>query len=120
MGHVISSEGICFDEERIKSIRQFPEPKNKKDVQKLLGTINFLNKSIPKLAEISTPIRSLLKNDVNFVWLPVHTKSLELLKKIISEAPKLKPLDPCKEIVIQADASKHGVGCCLMQDGYPI
>lgn len=69
----------------------FPEPANKKDVQKLLGTVNFLNKSIPKLAEISTPIRNLLKNDVHFNWMPVHMQSLELIKKIVSEAPKLKP-----------------------------
>lgn len=32
LGHVISSEGISFDEDRIKSIRSFPEPSNKKDI----------------------------------------------------------------------------------------
>ena len=50
----------------------------------------------------------------------VHEACLSKIKKIICEAPVLKTFDPVKEITIETDASKFGLGCCLMQDGKPI
>lgn len=120
LGHKISQFGISFDDNRIRAIEELGTPKNKKDVQKLLGMVNYLQKTIPNLADISTPLRELLKKDVVFNWYPNHDSCLKEIKNLIVQAPKLKPFDPSLDIVIQTDASKSGVGCCLLQGGSPI
>ena len=38
----------------------------------------------------------------------------------MSTAPVLKYFDPSKASTIQADASKHGLGACLLQQGKPV
>lgn len=42
------------------------------------------------------------------------------LKKLIANPLILDHFDSNKDIVIQSDASKNGLGCCLMQDKRPI
>ena len=39
------------------------------------------------------------------------------LKKNLSESACLAYYDPSKELVIQVDSSKHGLGAVLLQDG---
>ena len=61
-----------------------------------------------------------MKKDTPFVWQPEHTKAFQNLKQIITEAPVLAYYDPEKDNVIQADASKRGIGCVMMQEGKPV
>jgi len=82
--------------------------------------INFLRNFIPNLSEKIAPLRELLKKNVQFHWLPVHEKCLNKIKQEIVNAPVLANFDSNKEITIQADASQHGLGCCLLQNGKPI
>ena len=42
------------------------------------------------------------------------------IKQILSTAPVLSYFDPSKASTIQADASKHGLGACLLQEGKPV
>lgn len=61
LGHIFSQDGISADEDRIKSITDLKNPKNKKDLQKILGMINYLRKFIPNLSEKTVLLRELLK-----------------------------------------------------------
>lgn len=63
-------------------------PRNKKDLQKLLGMINYVRTYVPNLSHLSHPLRELLKGDVAFKWLPHHDKCLEKTLKAV-EQPKL-------------------------------
>ena len=120
LGHIMSGEGISCDPDRIVAIQKIEPPKDKNDLQKLLGMINYVRSFIPNLAEICQPLRELLKKNIEFIWLPIHTECLSKIKNIICNAPTLKTFDINKEITIEADASKFGLGCCLMQEGKPI
>ncbi len=62
----------------------------------------------------------MLKKDVVFQWMPVHDECLQKIKDTIAEATVLMTFDPSKEITIETDASKSGLGCSLMQEGKPI
>lgn len=99
------------------AIKKIEPPSNKKDLQKLLGMINYVRNFVPNLAEISQPFRELLKKNVIFEWLPSHTECLDKIKELITGAPTLKTFDVTKDITIETDASKHSLGCCLMQEG---
>lgn len=104
----------------MEAIDKLGIPKNKHELQKLLGLVNYVRDYMPNLSEISNPLRELLSKDVIFQWLDTHSKCLEQMKKCIMNAPPLRAFD-CKEnISIQADASQHGLGCYLMQKGRPV
>ena len=45
-----------------------PEPKCKKDIQRLLGMLNYLSQYILNMSTITVPLRSLFKKDVSFEW----------------------------------------------------
>lgn len=120
LGHRISEEGIECDKNRLKGIQNLGAPKCKKDLQRLMGFINYLREYIPNLSDISSPIRELMKNSVIFEWLPTHEKCLDKIKNMILNAPTLKPFDMRKKIYLQTDASKSGLGCALLQNKRPV
>ena len=121
MGHVLSSDGLQPDPDKVKAIREMPTPTDKQSIQRLLGMTNYLQKFAPRLSEITTPLRELTKNDNEFLWDDqVHGAALEETKRILSTTPVLKYFDPGATPTLQCDASMHGLGACLMQDGHPV
>lgn len=121
MGHRITADGLGVDPEKVKAITNMPKPSDKAGVQRLLGMVTYLQKFAPCLSEITAPLRDLLKKDAEFHWdNDVHGSSLQQVKKILSEAPVLNYFDTSKDTVLQCDASKSGLGACLLQDGHPI
>lgn len=55
-----------------------------------------------------------------FTWQEQHSDCVEQIKAKILEAPVLIPFDSDKDIRIECDASRNGLGCCMIQDGNPI
>ena len=47
LGHKLTVNVIELDENKIKIILEMPNPEDKKDVQRLLGLINYVGKFIP-------------------------------------------------------------------------
>ena len=83
--------------------------------------VNYLQKFAPRLSELTTPIRTLLKDDAEFAWEEsVHGECFKRVKAVIASAPVLKYFDPSVEAVLQCDASQHGLAVCLMQNGQPV
>lgn len=119
-GHVFNENGVKPDTEQVRATLKLAEPKDKKQLQRILGMINYLREFIPNMADLTSCIRELLKNEVMFSWTKVHTDAFNKIKAIISDLPELKHFDPEKQVVIQSDASKDGLGCCLLQENRPI
>ena len=61
LGHTISKDGINADANKIRAIIEMPMPEDKNGVRSLLGLMNYVGKIIPNLAEITKPLRELLK-----------------------------------------------------------
>ena len=120
LGAIITADRMKPDPDKDKAIVDIPTPTDKADVRRFLGMINFLASHIPNMSATTTPLRDLLKNDVHFRWNSQHEAALTKIKEVISSAPVLCYFDPSKTSTIQADASKHGLGTCLLQQGKPI
>ena len=82
LGHIISTERISPDLDKVKAINQMPPPEDKKGVERLLGFLNFVAKFIPDLSSITQPIRELLK-DYMFHWDQEQETAFQLIKKRI-------------------------------------
>ena len=86
-----------------------------------MGMVNYLEEFAPGLSELTTPIRTLLKGDVEFVWEKnVHGECFKRVKEVIASAPVIKYFDPSVEAVLQCDACQHDLRACLMQNGEPV
>ena len=113
-GHIISANGLKPDPTKLKAIQDMPPPVNKKELHTMLGMINYLEKFAPWLSEMTKLIRDLLKDDSEFLW-----DTLNKTKAIIL-SPVLSFFNLAKPIILQVDASKHGLGAALFQEDKPI
>lgn len=120
LGHIISAEGVKPDDSKVTAIQHMPPPTDRKGLQRLLGMTRYLAQYIPNEAALTAPLRLLLRKDVDWQWHPEQEAALEALKTAISTAPLLRFYDPKMPVEIQADASKDGLGACLMQNKQPI
>ena len=120
LGTIITHEGMKPDPPKVKAITEIPVPQDKAAVRRLLGMINFLASHIPNMATITAPLRELMRADVHFEWTSPAENALNQIKDILSTEPVLHFFDPSRASVIQADASQHGLGACLFQNGKPI
>ena len=69
-------------------------------------------KFVSNLANITAPIRELLKKEVEFHWSHEQVRSFDEIKEILTSqpGPVLKFFDPAKPVTVRCDASKNGLG----------
>lgn len=120
MGHVLGSDGLRPDPEKVKAISEMPNPTDITGTRRLIGVVNYLSKFTPHLATVARPIHALLKKDIVWAWQSEHTEALKRIKALISNAPVLRHFDAQKPLIVQCDASKDGLGAALMQEGQPM
>jgi hypothetical protein len=121
MGHRLTTNGLKIDPEKTKAIRDMPIPTDKQGVQRLLGMANYVQKFAPRLAEITTPLRDLIKTGNEIKWEEhVHGKALNEVRQILSEPPVLRFFDTNIVPVLQCDASRNGLGACLLHNNQPV
>ena len=79
-----------------------------------------MSRFLPDLAERLEPSRALTRKDTPFVCSTECENAFATLKKSLSESPCLANFDATKEVMIQVDSSKHGIGAVLLQEGGPV
>ena len=95
-------------------------PENIKELQTFLGFITYLQKFMPDMSEISSPLRILLQKHVELHWDSKQQESFSKLKLINSQTPVLTFYDKDKELTLNVDSSSCGLGAVLLQEGKPI
>jgi hypothetical protein len=119
-GHVISENGLKPSPDHIKPILGMPTPANKEEIRRFLALVGYLHKFLPNLADISKPLRQLLENKVAWSWEPHHEDAFQKLKHMVTTTPVLKLYDVNKNITLQVDSSREGLGAALLQDDRPV
>jgi len=120
LGHKLTSKGIEADENKVRSIMGMPTPEDKKDIQRLLGLVNYVGKFIPNLSEVTAPLRLLLKKNESWCWEDEQKEAFRKIKELILSKTCLQFYDVTKAVTIQVDASKSGIGAVLLQDNKPV
>ena len=117
IGHSLTKDGVLPDRAKVEAILQMPPPEDIHGVKRLCGMIQYMSKFVPNLASDIEPIRSLTRKDVPWEWSESCKKAFQIIKKKLTEAPLLTYYNPDKELTIQVDSSKDGLGAALLQDG---
>ena len=116
LGHKITADGIQTDDSKVEAIIKMEYPSNVKDLQRFLGSVNYLAKFIPNLSDKTESLRKLLQKEIMWSFEDNHKKEVDLLKHVITEAPVLKIFNSALPTRISCDASSTGLGAILEQN----
>ncbi|KAI3729060.1 hypothetical protein L6452_17707 [Arctium lappa] len=105
------------DPAKIEAMISWEPPTSPTEIRSFLGLAGYYRRFIQDFSKIASPLTSLTRKNVNFLWTDVHEQAFQTLKKSLCEAPILSLPDGSDDFVVYSDASKMGLGCVLMQRG---
>ena len=120
LGHRISSAGIHPTEEKVRAVKLAPQPTNVSELKSYLGLINYYGKFMPNLATVLAPLHELLRKNTKWKWGPDQERAFAESKELLMSQHVLVHYDPELPVILNCDASPHGVGVVLahkMADG---
>ena len=119
LGHVVSSQGIKTDPEKIETVKTWPIPLDVKELQSFLGLASYYRRFISGFSIIAEPLYKLCRKGVQFDWQRERQTAFEELKHRLVSAPVLAYPDFSPEagsFILDTDASQyHGIGAVLSQ-----
>lgn len=118
LGHVFREQTMQPDPGRLRPLLDFPQPRNAKELQRLLGLLTYYAKWVQDFAHIAEPL-FVARTTNKFPLDKVALEAIQRLKSTIANAQLVIP-DPKKPLTLETDASGKAVGGVLLQDGRPI
>ena len=119
LGHHVDSQGIRPLEQKVRVIREFPQPTTQRKLREFLGLINFYHRFIPGGADILQPLHALLttaKSSNKVVeWNDSADAAFNAIKEALAKATLLFHPMPDAPTNIISDASDTAVGAVLQQ-----
>jgi hypothetical protein len=93
LGFLVHEGGIEVGKKSMKAIDEVVPPTNLKELQSLLGKINFVRRFISNLSQKVLPFSPLLriKKDQKSVWGDEQQKAFDEIKQYMKEPPVLVP-----------------------------
>ena len=67
-----------------------PAPTDVTGVRRFLGMVQYLAKFLPKLADLTKPMRELTQKNVIFTWQKAQKDAFNAVKDAISDTPVLR------------------------------
>ena len=119
-GNIMGKAGLKADPKKVEAIVNLPVPTNKTEMSSFLGMCNYLTSFVPRLSDITEPLRQLIKKSVVFTWNESYDRAFRRAKLCVANALTLRYFDPDKTITIECDASGSGISRVLLQDEQPI
>jgi hypothetical protein len=101
-------------------VLKWEPPRTFKEIRSFLGLAGYHRRFTEGFSKIVKPLTTLLEKDREFKWTDAYQDSFEELKRRLTTAPVLVMPDLQKGFDIYCDASRQGLGCVLMQEGYVI
>ena len=89
IGHVATADGLRVDPRKVRAINEMPRPTDVAAVQRLLGLTQYLAKFLPRLSDMTKPLRELTTKDVDFQWDEPQQAAFDALKAAVTNTPVL-------------------------------
>jgi hypothetical protein len=116
LGLIVGDSETRMDPAKVSAIANWPEPKNKKELQSFLGFCNYYRRFIKDFSEIARPLHNLTKQDVLLNWGVQQQHSFKTLKAAIISNPILIIPHDNAPWRIESDCSDHVLGGILSQE----
>ncbi len=112
LGYSVSAQGITPLKSNVEAIQQVTQPSNVTELASFLGATHYYLRFIPSYAEVTTPLRKLLKQG-EWNWSKECQAAFEKLKELVTSAPTLAHFDIDMPIYVTCDASGNALGAVL-------
>ena len=93
-----------------------PPPTTIKRLRSFFGSVHYIGKFIPHLAQLCHPLRPLLRKSAKFIWTAEHTKHFNLIKEKIANSTENSHYNTKLDVRVKCDASHSGLGAALEQN----
>jgi transposase InsO family protein len=121
LGHIIDDNGIHPAPEKIRKISDWTTPKNKKELERFNGIVNYVSQFLPHIATIAAPLTE-LTGKAEWEWTALHDAAFNQVKLAADDKRILTPLDYSNladPIWLFTDASLTGTGAWVGQGPTP-
>jgi hypothetical protein len=80
---------VVVDPEKIRSIMEWPTPKDVCDIRSFMGLSIYYRRFIKGFSKIGCPITALQKKRVKFTWTSTCEERFQELKYLLTHAPMI-------------------------------
>ena len=119
-GHVFTTDGLKPDASKIEALRDMPAPTDVSGVLRFCGIAQYLTRFLPHLSDIAAPLRELTRKGAKWKWSESQESAFTAIKQMACESPLLAHYNPAADLTLQTDASSHGLGAVMLQNGVPV
>lgn len=120
LGHVVSAAGVKVDPRKTAAVAEYPTPCNLSQLRSFLGLATYFRKFIRNFAHMAAPLHRLSRKDEPWHWSPACSSAFDAIKQALTTAPCLAFPDFSQPFEVHTDASLHGIGAVLYQNGRPL
>ena len=114
LGRIVSGDSVSVDPQSIECVKEWPQPKCTRDVERFLGFANYNREHIPDLAKLAEPLYA-LTGKAPFHWKEEHTIAFETVKSALLSPIVLSLPTADDAFVLDVDASDTAVAAQLSQ-----
>ena len=118
LGHMLSEKGLSPDPKKVEDVKDFPQPKDVKNVKQSLGLSGYYRRFIKNCAQIAKPLTKLLQKDMPFEWNEKPEDSFNTLKTFLCNAPLLQFPYFTKPFHVTTDASGYALAVLHSVDSF--
>ncbi len=105
LGYWITREGIQPMPKKVQAILAIQPPKDKRQLRRFIGMINFYRDMWIQRSEILAPLTELTSKTAKWSWTERQEKAFQTIKKVLSKEVLLAYPNFAKEFQIHTDAS---------------
>lgn len=103
-GHLLTDQGLKPDESKVESIKNYPVPTNRKELNRFIGMVNYLGRFIPNLSENFSVLRKLISEKEPWIWPSNQQEEFDRVKCLVSDVKTLRYYDPNEPLVSATQA----------------
>ena len=111
IGHVASGDGLKIHPDKVQAILEMPDPGDAAAIPRLIGMVTYLAKFVPRLSDITEPLRELIRHDTEWVWDHPQEKAFQKLKEAVLCAPVLRYSSLEDGVTMQCGCILVWIGC---------
>ena len=115
LGHIVSQDGIQPNPEKTQAVRQFPRPRNVKDVPAFVVLASYCCQFVNNFASIATSLTRLTQKNTPFKWDESCETAFEQLKATLVSSPIFAYPNFPQPFHLYVDASAYGLDYVLGQ-----
>ncbi|CAG5110420.1 Oidioi.mRNA.OKI2018_I69.chr2.g4828.t1.cds [Oikopleura dioica] len=118
LGFLITENGIRADDMKVKALLDLDYPRNQKEGQRFIGSLNYYSRLIPKMSALLEPLTKEIGKGKEFQLNETITKGIDELKEEIKKGVSVDHLrypsegDP-DSLFLAADTSLTRTGCII-------